>query len=178
MMQEDGVLARILPKIRDLSALARLIKIEPKPDPLRRFAALLAEDGDALARKLKFSNADRERLVAAMPPIALSEDTAEQRRLLFRLGRDAYIDRLLLSAAVSGETGAVKKLLGAATRWKPLVFPLRGADIAGAGIPEGPAIGQLLGEIEAWWEAGDFKATRRECLAELQRRLKAAAAPA
>jgi poly(A) polymerase len=178
MMQEDGVLARILPKLRDLSALTRLIKIEPAADPVRRFAALIAEDGDAIARKLKFSNADRERLIAAMQPIALGEDAAEQRRLLFRLGRDTYIDRLLVTAAVAGETGAVKKLLGAATRWKPVVFPLRGADIAAAGIPEGPAIGGLLGEIEAWWEAGDFKATRRDCLAELQRRLKAAAATA
>jgi poly(A) polymerase len=178
MMQEDGVLARFLPKTRDLSALARLMKLAAKPDPLRRLAALIADDAEGVARRLKFSNADRERLIAAMQPIALGEDAAEQRRLLFRLGRDAYIDRLLVTAAVAGETGAVKKLLGAATRWKPLVFPLRGADVAAAGIPEGPTIGRLLGEIEAWWEAGDFKATRRDCLAELQRRLKAATAPA
>jgi poly(A) polymerase len=178
MMQEDGVLARFLPKTRDLSALARLMKLAAKPDPLRRLAALIADDAEGVARRLKFSNADHERLIAAMQPIALGEDAAEQRRLLFRLGRDAYIDRLLVTAAVSGEIAAVKKLLGAAMRWKPLVFPLRGADVAAAGIPEGPTIGRLLGEIEAWWEAGDFKATRRDCLAELQRRLKAATAPA
>ena len=57
-------------------------------------------------------------------------------------------------------------------------FPLRGADIAEAGVAEGPAIGQLLVAIEAWWEAGDFTATRKQCLDELQRRLDAPAAPA
>src|SRR6185503_18082374 len=35
MMQEDGVLQRILPKTRDLDVVARLVKIEAKPDALR-----------------------------------------------------------------------------------------------------------------------------------------------
>ncbi|HVA13035.1 MAG TPA: CCA tRNA nucleotidyltransferase [Stellaceae bacterium] len=178
LMQEDRVLARLVPKTRDLSALTRLVAIEPKPDPLRRLAALVAEDAEGIARKLKFSNADRERLLALMAPVALTSDAAEQRRLLYRLGREAYVDRVLIAAAVSGEVAAVKPLLRAAAKWKPVAFPMRGADIAAAGIAEGPEIGKLLAEIEAWWEAGDFKATRRECLAELQRRIKPAAASA
>jgi poly(A) polymerase len=145
---------------------------------LRRLAALLASAGEseALARKLKFSAADRERLVALSETVSLTSDAAEQRRLLHRLGRELYGDRVLLTAAITGETAAVKKLLAAAAKWKPVAFPLRGADIAAAGVPEGPAIGKLLAEIEAWWEAGDFKATRKQCLSELQRRLSEAAA--
>jgi poly(A) polymerase len=159
---------------------ARLVKIEAKPDALRRLAALLASasDSEALARKLKFSNADRERLVALAEPVPLTSDAAAQRQLLHRLGRDLYADRVLLSAAVANDAANVKKLLGTAAKWKPLAFPLRGADIAAAGVPEGPSIGKLLAEIEAWWEAGDFKATRKQCLSELQRRLHEAAAPA
>ena len=180
MMQEDGVLQRILPKTRDLDVVARLVKIEAKPDALRRLAALLASatDSEALARKLKFSNADRERLVALAEPVPLTSDAADQRRLLHRLGRDLYADRVLLSAAVANDAANVKKLLAAAAKWKAVAFPLRGADIAAAGVPEGPSIGKLLAEIEAWWEAGDFKATRKQCLSELQRRLHEAAAPA
>ena len=182
MMQEDGALQRLVPKTRDLAVLSRLIAIEPRsepgPDALRRLAALIAADADALARKLKFSTADRERLVALAEPVALDNDPVAQRRLLYRLGRALYGDRVLLTAAVSGETADVKKLLGAAAKWKPLTFPLRGADIAASGVPEGPMIGKLLAEIEAWWEEGDFKATRKELLAELQRRLDATAAPA
>ena len=103
-----------------------------------------------------------------MAPVALSDDAVEQRKLLYRLGRDLYIDRVLVTAAVSGEIALVKKLLGAAAKWKPVAFPLRGADIAAAGVAEGPDIGRLLGEIEAWWEEGDFKATRKACLEELK----------
>src|SRR5579875_279458 len=171
MMQEDGVLARILPKTRGIEALARLLKLEPAPDAIRRLAALIAEDAEGVAKKLKFSNADRERLVALMEPVGLATDVAAQRRLLYRLGRDLYVDRVLVTAAVSGAMPAVKKLLAAAKKWKPVAFPLRGADIAAAGIPEGPEIGRLLGEIEAWWEDGDFKATRKACLAEMKKRV-------
>jgi poly(A) polymerase len=178
LMQEDGALARILPKTRSPDVLARLVKLEPKPDALRRLAALLESGGDALARKLKFSNADRERLMALSETVPLTSDAAEQHRLLYRMGYDLYIDRVLLTAAIADDTANVKKLLGAAAKWKPIVFPLRGADIAEAGVPEGPAIGKLLAEIEAWWEEGDFKATRKQCLAELQRRLNETAAPA
>jgi poly(A) polymerase len=182
MMQEDGVFARILPKTRSLDVMARLIKLEPPsksgPDALRRLAALIESGGDALARKLKFSNAYRERLAALSETVPLASDPANQRRLLHRLGRDLYIDRLVLTAAIADDTATVKNLLGAAAKWKPVTFPLRGADIAEAGVPEGPAIGKLLAEIEAWWEAGDFKASRKQCLAELQRRLGETAAPA
>jgi poly(A) polymerase len=179
MMQEDGVLARLLPKTRSLEVLARLVKLEPQsrsaPDAVRRLAALVAEDAEGLAKKLKFSNADRERLIALTVPIDLAADAVAQRRLLHRLGRELYIDRVLVTAALSGETAEVKKLLAAAKKWKPVSFPLRGADIAAAGVAEGPEIGKLLAALEAWWEERDFKATRKECLAELQRRLEAAA---
>ncbi|HXR88261.1 MAG TPA: CCA tRNA nucleotidyltransferase [Stellaceae bacterium] len=180
MMLEDGVMQRILPKTRNLEVLARLIKLEPKPDALRRLAALVAsaDEGDALARKLKFSNADRERLIALAETVPMTSDAAEQRRLLHRLGRELYGDRVLLTAAIADDAANVKKLLAAAAKWKPIAFPLRGADIAAAGVPEGPAIGKLLAEIAAWWEAGDFKATRKQCLSELQRRLAETAAPA
>jgi len=171
LMQEDGALQRILPKTRGLDVLTRLVKLEPKPDALRRLAALVGGEGDALARKLKFSNADRERLAALNETVSLTGDAAEQRRLLHRLGRDLYSDRVLLTAALADDTANVKKLLAAAAKWKPVAFPLRGADIAAAGVPEGPAIGKLLAALEAWWEDGDFKATRKQCLAELQRRL-------
>jgi poly(A) polymerase len=175
MMQEDGALARIVPKTRGLDVLARLVKLEPPtksgPDALRRLAALIESGGDALARKLKFSNADRERLIALHESVPLTSDAAEQRKLLYRQGPELYVDRVLLTAAIADDTANVKKLLAAAAKWKPVTFPLRGADIAEAGVPEGPAIGKLLSELEAWWEESDFKATRAQCLAELKRRI-------
>ena len=173
LMQEDGVLPRIVPKPRALDALERLLKLEPKgeADAIRRLAVLVAEDADSLARKLKFSNADRERLAALAEPVALDTDDAAQRVLLYRVGRDAYVDRVLVTAAIGGETAPVKPLLRAAAKWKPVTFPLRGADVTELGVAPGPMIGQLLAEIESWWIAGDFTATRKACLAELKKRI-------
>src|SRR5579862_6439241 len=133
LMQEDGVLAKIVPARRPLDMLQRLLRLEVAqklaPDALRRLAALIAQDGDSLAAKLRFSNADRERLASLAVPIALDGDAPAQRQLLYRLGRDMYIDRVLLTAAVSGATRKVTTLIAAAKKWRPVAFPLRGADV-------------------------------------------------
>src|SRR5262249_271127 len=65
MMQEDGVLGVILPEARRLDRLRQMIAIEPERDPLRRLAALIethAAGAEALAERLRFSNAWRDRL--------------------------------------------------------------------------------------------------------------------
>jgi len=65
MMQEDGGLTVILPEAGRLDRLQRMIAIEPDPDPLRRLAALIEVDAtgaDAVAKRLHFSNAWRDRL--------------------------------------------------------------------------------------------------------------------
>ena len=71
MMREDGVLAVALPEARRLDRLQRMIAIEPEPDPLRRLAALIEVDADggaALAARLRFPNAWRDRLLSLAPP--------------------------------------------------------------------------------------------------------------
>jgi len=35
-------------------------------------------------------------------------------------------------------------------------FPVTGRDVMAAGIPEGPLVGKILSEIEAWWIDADF----------------------
>jgi poly(A) polymerase len=179
LMEEDGVLAKIVGATRSLDALGRLVKLERaqklEADPLRRLGALLAGDAAGLAARLKFSNADRERLIGLAAPIDLAADAPAQRRQLHRLGRDTYIDRVLLTAASVGTTRNMKALFALAKKWRPVLFPLRGSDLLELGLVPGPDVGRLLAEVEAWWEAGDFKATRRACLAELKRRLAVAA---
>ncbi len=178
LMEEDGVLAKIVPAPRPLDALRRLIRIERAlnlpPDPLRRLAAVLSGDVEGLARRLKFSTADRERLGALGLPADLAGDAQAQRRQLYRLGRELYADRVLLTAAIENAARKVKPLLVAAKATRKIAFPLRGADITALGMAPGPEIGQMLRDLEDWWEAGDFKATRRACLTELKRRVAAA----
>jgi poly(A) polymerase len=182
MMQEDGVLAVVLPEARRLKRLQRLIEIEPAVDPLLRLAALIEVDGEgatALAARLRFSNAWRDRLrgLSRPWPVDPRGDVREQRRALYRLGVERYRDVAWLMAA-EGEVSRsqLTQLLDLAGSWTPPVFPLDGRDVTALGIPTGEQVGQLLAAVRDWWEAGDFTADRAACLAYL--RARAIGAPA
>ena len=174
MMQEDGVLAVVLPEARRLDRLRRMIAIEPDPDPLRRLAAVVEVDADAaaaLADRLHFPNAWRDRLrdLAAPWPFDPGTDGVKQRRALYRLGAARYRDLVLLDAAnarVSAERLA--ELIDFARDWTPPQFPLTGHDVISLGIPPGPRVGELLDAVERWWEAQDFTANRDQCLGRLK----------
>jgi poly(A) polymerase len=174
MMQEDGVLAVVLPEARRLKRLQRLIEIEPAVDPLLRLAALIEVDGEgatALAARLRFSNAWRDRLRGLSRPWPVDQrgDVREQRRALYRLGVERYRDVAWLMAA-EGEVSRsqLTQLLDLAGGWTPPVFPLDGRDVTTLGIPTGERVGQLLAAVRDWWEAGDFTADRAACFAYLR----------
>jgi poly(A) polymerase len=175
MMQEDGVLPVVLPDARRLDRLQRMIKIEPGIDPLRRLAALIDVDGSralALAERLRFSNAWRDRLqgLARPWPFCPQGDLRAQRLSLYRLGPERYRDIALLQAA-DGVISAARlgEFLTLARDWTPPRFPLAGRDVVALGIPPGERVGQLLDRVREWWEAGDFAAERTACLGYLQR---------
>jgi poly(A) polymerase len=175
LMQEDGVLPVILPEAVRFDRLAAVIARERAPDPLRRLGALIAADAAgtlALAERLRLSNHQRERLLAmAAPPwpVDLGGDERAQRRALHHLGRESYLDILLLRAAEAGADAA--PLLALAAGWQPPRLPVTGRDVAALGVPQGPRVGEILDAVAAWWEDGDFRADRGQCLAELKRRI-------
>jgi poly(A) polymerase len=174
LMQDDGVLAVLLPEATRLDRLAGLIALEEAPDAIRRLAALIERGAAGVAERLKLSAAERDRLLAlAAPgaPLDLAADENTQRRLAYRRGIDLYRDQVLLAGAVTGGGERVRTLLKLAETWRAIKFPLRGRDVTALGIPAGPEVGRLLADIEAWWEADDFSAGRRALLAELKRRV-------
>ena len=174
MMAEDGVLTAIVPEATRLDRLQRLVPLEPKPDPLRRLAALIEVDADgavALAERLRFSNVQRDRLAGLAPPWPLDpkDDLRAQRQALYRLSAERYRDLALLLAA----EGALDKprladLLALAASWKPPRFPLKGRDVTALGILPGKRVGELLAAVRAWWESGDFAADRAASLQRLK----------
>lgn len=170
MMREDGVLAVVLPEACRLDRLQQMIAIEPEPDPLRRLAALIEVDGNgaaALADRLHFSNAWRDRLRGLAPPWPLDPqgDSRAQRRALYHLGAERYRDLALLPATDGAMTAArLAELLALARDWTPPVFPLGGRDVTALGIPPGERVGRLLAAVKRWWEEGDFAADRAACL--------------
>jgi poly(A) polymerase len=174
IMQEDGVLAVVLPEARRSDRLQRLVEIEAEADPLLRLAALIEVDGEgaaALASRLRFSNAWRDRLQGLSPPWPLDPqgDAQARRQALYRLGVERYRDiALLLAAEGKISQRRLAKLLDLARDWTPPVFPLAGGDVTALGIPPGERVGRLLAAVRDWWEAGGFTADRAQCLARLK----------
>ena len=180
-MQRDGVLAHVLPEARRFQRLRSLLAVEPVPDSMLRLGALIdidAEGATALSLRLRFSNAERDRIAAmAAPswPVRLDDNTRARRRALYHLGNRHYRDLVLLRAAERGALARrrLRALLAFADRTTLPAFPIRGRDIVQAGVAPGPRVKELLDELTAWWEARDFRPSRAQCLTQLGRALGA-----
>jgi poly(A) polymerase len=190
LMRDADVLPHVLPEATRIDRLRALVEVEaasprdlvPRRDPIRRLAALL--DGSersalAVAARLRFSNAERDRLVALAdgPEMSPALSQPERHRLVYRYGRERYRDLLLIrwaeALAAGGAAGrrddeAWLQLLRAGAEWSVPRFPLKGRDAVRLGVPPGPAVGRLMAALEDWWIAGDFQADRAACLAKLK----------
>jgi poly(A) polymerase len=169
LMAQAGVLALLVPDATGLERFDALVRIETEilfsEDPLLRLAALLPDDpaaGLATAARLRLSNAERDRLAAALgtdPPLVSWMSPREIRRAVYRLGPGIFCDRALLAWAGSDRPAAAvqwRALLAMARTWTPPTLPLTGAEVMAAGVPEGPLVGAVLREVEAWWIDHDF----------------------
>jgi poly(A) polymerase len=185
-MIDSGVMAEVLPYPLDFTRFARMVAMEP--DPVLRLSALGPDDAAQIldmAKRLRLSNEQRDRLVeaAAPPPIDLAMDERASRALRYRIGDKTFHDRVLRAFAgaptLPTEAGGLletamkagKGVFEPLGQWTPPAFPLTGADVKALGLVEGPDVGRLLRAVEDWWVAEDFPATGlREKLAELAKR--------
>ena len=120
----------------------------------------VTEDAKRIAQRLRLTNAETKTLdsighrwwrLAGM-------DEATARRRLYRLGEDAYRNRLLLAWARAGgaDTPDWRQSATLPQRWSAPKFPLKAADFVSRGIAEGPALGHVLTLAEDAWLAADF----------------------
>jgi poly(A) polymerase len=171
LMAAAGILAVLLPAALQLPRLEHLTQVEAEnifgPDALLRLAALLPPDRDAARRTgaaLKLSNAQRARLEELAAPegeITAQLSAKDVRRMLYRIGPARLSDRALLQWAGAPPQANVlqwRMLLKMAEDWERPHFPLTGQAVIEAGVPEGPEVGRILAEIEAWWVDDDFTA--------------------
>jgi len=169
LMAKTGVLSVALPEATGLERFERLVGIETEmlftEDALLRLAALLPDDpgvAAGLAERLRLSNVQRDRLVAALTPeprLVSWMSPKETRRLVYRLGAATLVDRVTLAWAASERPAAT-------TQWRALIptaqsspahrFPLTGEEVMAAGVREGPLVGEVLREVETWWVDNDF----------------------
>lgn len=169
IMAASAILAEIMPGALEIARLERLVKIDADafftPDPVLRLAALLPDDPEAaraLAARWKLSTANRVRLedlAGGREKIVSYLSIREVRKLLYRLGKERFRDRVLLRWVEDPkESNAIqwRALLAMADSWQRPVFPLTGREAMAAGVPEGPLVGRVLADVEEWWVESDF----------------------
>ncbi len=147
LMIERGILRAVLPDITDATPLAAVAEREAAagiaPDAIRRLAALLPPDAaEPVGARLKLSNADRKRLIAATHGAG---DEGPQ-ALAYRVGLPSAIDRLLLA----GEDAASVR------DWTPPALPIGGGALVQRGLRKGPEVARVLRVIETRWIAENF----------------------
>jgi poly(A) polymerase len=157
-MAQLGVLGEILPEA-DPAALPALIAAEQAqgiaPGALRRFAALLPADpatAERVGARLRLSLAQRKHMALVA---GRKVPDADSRRLAYIVGREAALDRLLITG------GSIAPLEG----WDVPQFPLKGGMIVARGINAGPDVARILRAVEARWVREGFpNAVRIEAL--------------
>jgi len=169
IMTETGLLTQVLGGVPLLASFDAMIAIEARlalpPDPVRRLGALsvaVVEDADRLRDRLRTANVEYERLHAMADGwwrLAPACDEQGARILLYRLGRERFVERVLLAWARSPAGAADATWHALATlpgRWAAPAFPLRAADFIKRGLPKGPRLGAALAAAEEAWTAAGF----------------------
>lgn len=160
LMVDHGILRPVLPEI-DPAGVDRLAALWTReteaaiaPDAIRRLAAILpAHRAEEVGARLRLSNADRKRLVAA----TTGAGDEGPRALAYRVGSASALDRLL----IAGEDA------GAVLDWTPPLLPIGGGALVARGLASGPAVATALREVETRWIAEGFpEAARVEAIAD------------
>lgn len=191
VMLDNGILAPILPELTDIDTLSAISGAEVScehvdegyvtGDPIRRLVSVMTtrtpDAVDSLADRLRLSNDQRARMQAMLAlhdeiDFSMNHDTAH--RMIYRYGKPAFMDALLLAGAEQGIGGGddlLKRLFTLSRRFTPPDFPLRGQDALVLGMEPGPELGAVLKAVEDWWVEKNFKPDRAACFEELKRRI-------
>lgn len=158
LMQDAGVLGRILPPSKSVTLFEAMVGVSP--DPVLRLSALLPADVEtvrASANRLRLSNAQKDRLIAAVrAPLDPDMNDAQARAVIWREGRQAFEDRVRRAWAAGGEAARMQAFLALAADWTPPKLPVGGRDLARLGLKPGPETGRVLKAFEDGWIADDF----------------------
>ena len=191
-MGESGLLGPVLGGVPQLASFANMVKVEATTglgvDAARRLGALgvlVVEDAERLWQRLRLTNVEHERLQAMgerwrqVSP-AIGEHAA--RALLYRLGPQRFVDRVLLAWTHCWSADAAdadwRALATLPQRFVAPAFPLRAAHFLTRGVPKGPQLGAALRAAEEAWVAQDFPADRGALAAIVDAGIAASRGPA
>ena len=174
VMTEAGLLEMVLGGVPLLASFENTCKVEMaigvEGDPVRRLGALgvaVVEDAERLWQRLRLTNSEHARLASigeGWKPIDPAQGEAAARELIYRLGPDRYLDRVLVAWARSPAGAADEAWTNLATlprQWTAPTFPLRAKDFTKRGIEKGPRLGAVLAAAEEAWIAAGFPTDKR-----------------
>ncbi|HXH17208.1 MAG TPA: CCA tRNA nucleotidyltransferase [Sphingomonas sp.] len=144
LMVDRGIFRAVLPEI-DAAGAARLARLAERetasgiaPDPIRRLAMTIAPAAaEAVGARLKLSNTDRKRLIAA----TAGPGSEGPHALAYRVGTPGAIDRLLITG---DDVFSIKD-------WTPPAFPFSGGGLVERGLRKGPDVAAMLRQVETRW---------------------------
>jgi tRNA nucleotidyltransferase/poly(A) polymerase len=172
LMETLGVLAALLPEA-DMGwheTFDRLVAAKAPADPVFRLAALIPspEKAMAVASRLKFSNADRDLLLAVTdgPVPAPGADDGAVRRAVAGTEPKVLEARSFLRHDPDAAAAQFRAHLYLFPR---PIFPLQGRDALALGLEPGPELGAALRQVRAWWLARGCVDDAAACRAELAR---------
>lgn len=167
-MHEDGVLRAFLPE-GQMDGLMRMLAREQAhalpPHAMRRFAALLPADrklSEKIARRFKFSRADREGLIELTQRIDASVNA---KALVYRCGAAQAVTVAALSDVPEQ---VLLSVIDTARAWQPPDFPLRGQDLLASTPLRGAQIGRALFDLETRWIDSGFSLSKTQLMALAQ----------
>ncbi|MCP1241074.1 CCA tRNA nucleotidyltransferase [Acetobacter lambici] len=182
LMENTGVLARILPEGHTLERCVRLLDYGAPGHALLRLAGLSAAPL-AVARRLKMSRAQTGLLAALnrstpMPDVSMSDDAL--RRLVADEPHDVLEGRIWLHQAATPRTAvqnaAFAQLRSRLRGIEAPVFPIAGRDVLAMGGQAGPEVGRIIGLVRQWWLDGGCRAGAHACRMQIKHLLDAKAA--
>jgi poly(A) polymerase len=181
VMLESGLLVPVLGGVPDLASFANMAKVEAaigvQADPVRRLGALavrIIEDAERLWQRLRLSNAEHQRLVCLGDAWwrVKPDSEKEARALLYRLGPQRFVDRVLIAwtrSLAGAADHAWREIATLPQRWTVPVFPLKAAHFLKRGVARGPALGAAMRAAEEAWIEADFPMERAAVEAILAR---------
>ena len=174
VMAETGLLEQVLAGVPLLASFENTCKVEQaigvEADPVRRLGALavsVVEDAERLWQRLRLTNSEHARLTSiaeGWSQVSPAHGEAAARELLYRLGPDRYVDRVLVAWARSPAGAADENWKNLATlpaRWSAPKFPLKAKDFIKRGVEKGPRLGATLAGAEQAWIAAGFPLDQR-----------------
>lgn len=189
LMADEHILERLIPVRPNIGMLQAVIWLETRAmgegalqiDPVRRLAAMLRDQREAaveLAERWRLSNDERDVLLDLLQPeesVRHDLDDREFVECLYRLGSERFADHVLmnwaydLTQSVNDRNTAWRATYEKVKESAPPRFPIAGRDVVAAGIPSGPAVGQILKVLEKSWIADGCKKDREALLVDLDR---------